>query len=93
MVKAKAMLLLGTNLIWKHLDDSDKKINDRIEKGAVCKVDVSDLPCGKRIMQNGSSTTSLNQHPEMRHPAALEECKTMHANLQAEKNSSQKDSE
>ena len=71
--------------IWNFFNVSDKKVNGRIEKGAMCKVDVGGVPCGKRIMQNGSSTTGLNQHLERRHPAAFEQCKTLQTNLQAEK--------
>ena len=46
--------------IWNFFDVSDKKIKGRIEKGAVCKVDISGVPCGKRIMQNGTLTAGLN---------------------------------
>ena len=76
--------------IWKYFDISDKNVNGRIEKGAVCKVEVSGIPCGKRIMQNLSSTTGLNQHLERRHPAAFEEWKTLQINLQAEKMSTKR---
>ena len=71
--------------IWNFFNVSDKTVNGRIEKGAICKVEVGGVPCGKRIMQNGSSTTGLNQHLERRHPLAFEECKTIQTNLQAEK--------
>ena len=37
--------------IWNFFNVSDKKVNGRIEKGAMCKVDVGGVPCGKRIMQ------------------------------------------
>ena len=49
--------------IWKYFNVSDRKVaNGLIEKGAVCIVEVGGVLCGKRIMQNGSSTTGLN-HP------------------------------
>ena len=49
--------------IWKYFIVSDRKIaNGQIEKGACCIVEVGGTACMKRIMQNGSSTTGLNQH-------------------------------
>ena len=56
-----------------------------MEKGAECIVDVGGTPCMKRIMQNLSSTTGLNQHLERKHPKEFAEYKTLQATLQAER--------
>ena len=48
-------------LIWRYFKVSDCKVGGgQVKKGAVCIVDVGGVPCAKRIMQNGSSTTGLN---------------------------------
>ena len=39
----------------------------------------------KRIMQNGSSTTGLNQHLERKHPKEFTAYKTLQATMQAER--------
>ena len=57
--KGRAMLRFG-----KYVNVSDRKAGALNEKRAVCIVDVGGVPCGKIIMQNGSSTTGLNQHLE-----------------------------
>ena len=75
----------SSNPIWNYFNVSDRKVGGRIEKGAICKVEISGVPCGKRIMQNGSTTSGLNQHLERKHPKAFEECKKSQATLQAEK--------
>ena len=51
--------------VWPYFIVSDPKVGgSQIEIGAGCIVDVAGVPCGKRIMQNSSSTTGLNQHLE-----------------------------
>ena len=72
--------------IWAYFIVSDRKIaGGQISKGAECIVDVGGVPCGKRIMQNGSSTTGLNQHLERRHPKEFTAYKKAQATLQAER--------
>ena len=71
--------------IWKYFHVSDRKVGNHMEKGAVCIVDVGGVACGKRIMQNGSSTTGLNQHLDRKHPKEFAVYKTAQSTLQAER--------
>ena len=48
-------------------------------------MEVGGFPCDKRIMQNGSSTTGLNQHLERRHPKEYTAYKLLQTTLQAER--------
>ena len=78
--KGRAMLRFG-----KYVNVSDRKVGALNEKGAVCIVDVGGVPCGKIIMQNGSSTTGLNQHLERWHPKESAAYKISQSTLQAER--------
>ena len=71
--------------IWIYFIVSDRKVGGHMQKGAECIVEVGKAPCGKRIMQNGSSTTGLNQHLERRHPKEYALYKKAQATLQAER--------
>ena len=72
--------------IWKYFIVSDRKVGGGpIEKGACCIVEVGGTACMKRIMQNGSSTTGLNQHLERKHPKEFTAYKTLQATMQAER--------
>ena len=72
--------------IWKFFKVSDRQLGGgQVEKGAVCIVEVGGFPCDKRIMQNGSSTTGLNQHLERRHPKEYTAYKLLQTTLQAER--------
>ena len=80
----------STAPIWLYFHVSDKTVGGHIQKGAVCIVDISGNPCGKRIMQNGSSTTGLNQHLERRHPKEYAAYKKAQSTLQAERMSTKR---
>ena len=71
--------------IWKYFTVSDRKVGNHMQKGAVCIVDVGGVPCDKRIMQNLSSTTGLNQHLERKHPKEYTAYKLAQSTLQAER--------
>ena len=77
--------------IWAYFIVSDRKRGDgQTQKGAECIVHISGVPCGKRIMQNGSSTTGLNQHLERLHPKEFAEYKKAQTTLQAERMSTKR---
>ena len=44
--------------IWAYYIADDKKVNGHLEKGAICQINVGGGICGKRILQNGSTTTT-----------------------------------
>ena len=52
----------STAPIWAYYIADDKKVNGHLVKGASCQINVGGGICGKRILQNGSTTSGLNNH-------------------------------
>ena len=71
--------------IWAYYIADDKKVNGHLEKGAICQINVGGGICGKRILQNGSTTSGLNNHLFSKHPKQWELVKTAKANKEAER--------
>ena len=69
--------------IWAYFLADDKKIGGHINKGAICQVNVGGAVCGKRLLQNGSTTSGLNHHLYSQHPKVWETVKSAKANKEA----------
>ena len=71
--------------IWAYFVADDKKIAGHLNKGAICQVKVGGAVCGKRLLQNGSTTSGLNHHLFSQHPKVWETVKSAKANKEAER--------
>ena len=71
--------------IWAYYIADDRKVNGHLEKRAICQINVGGGICGKRILQNGSTTSGLNNHLFSKHPKKWELVKTAKANKEAER--------
>ena len=71
--------------IWAFFTVNDRKVGGQLEKGALCQVEVGGVICGRRLLQNGASTTGLNNHLESQHPKEWAKYKTAQSQLDFEK--------
>ena len=71
--------------IWANFLADNKKLGGHLNKGALCQVKVAGAICGKRLLQNGSTTSGLNHHLFSQHPKLWETVKSAKANKEADR--------